>query len=161
MKKIARLIEKALIKIVVLAFVSLVVVQGLMTQDDFRFFMSLGERMEGQTIEFPVSAGERDEKARGLQISSPHALLTLSVKDVSSLPHAWVLVNGQKKAAFNNSELELEIMAGDVVEIDSTYYNFPVEYVIKDCSPNLSYPRKGEIYYTDQGIVMIGKIIVK
>ncbi|NLU48825.1 MAG: hypothetical protein GXX09_00200 [Syntrophomonadaceae bacterium] len=41
-------IEKYLVRAVVLGIVLLVVVQAALTQDPLRFYLSLGERVEGQ-----------------------------------------------------------------------------------------------------------------
>jgi hypothetical protein len=72
-----------------------------------------------------------------------------------------VLVNGQEYASFDTSKVELKVNPQDVVEIDSTAYNFPVEYQVMSRSPNLAYPRQGQVYTANQSMVMVGKIIVK
>jgi len=139
----------------------MVIIQGLMTKDDFRIFLSWSERMEGQSIEFPVNSALEDVENDETQVSSPHARITLSIKDFSTLPKSAVKVNNKIVAYFSSPEVKLDLMAGDVVEIDSTYYNFPICYIVKKVSNNVSYPEKDETYTANKGIVMIGKIIVK
>jgi len=162
LKKFADMVEKYLIRFIVLGLVILVLVQGVMTRDPMRFYLSWEERMEGQSIEFPVSSENKNiEKDLNKQINSPYALITLSIDQFYSLPKSIILVNGEEKASFTNKEINLELMAGDIVEIDSRYYNFPIEYKIEDISDNVAYPEEGKVFTADKSIVMIGKVIVK
>ncbi|ABI68704.1 hypothetical protein [Syntrophomonas wolfei] len=166
MKRFVEKVEKFLIRAIILAVLIIVVVQGAMTQDSWRFYLSLGERMEGQTIEFPVNNFPADSPKNSANpnsqaLESPRAEITLQVEKFSSLPHAIIMVNGEERAKFTNGEVALELNAGDVVEIDTSYYNFPLSFIVKDCSSNLAYPEKGKTFTSNQSIAMIGKIIVK
>lgn len=161
MKRFINRVEKYLIRFIVLGVIALVIIQGLLTDDSMRFYLSLGEKMEGQVIELPDNQQVNPEAATGSAATSPYASLTFSIKEFSSLPRAQVLVNGERKAEFNNSKVNLTVMGGDIIEIDSSAYNFPVEYVIEKGSANLGYPRQGQTFTGNQSIVMIGKIIVK
>ncbi|WP_054696913.1 hypothetical protein [Syntrophomonas palmitatica] len=87
--------------------------------------------------------------------------MTISIDKFSSLPLAKVLVNDKEVKTFKQKEVQVKLMAGDKIEIDSSAYNFPIEYRIKDVSPNLAYPQKDAYFTVDQGIVMLGKVIVK
>ncbi|HCF50709.1 MAG TPA: hypothetical protein DER60_10525 [Syntrophomonas sp.] len=154
-------VERSLIRVIVIALVALVVVQGVMTNDQARFYLSWSERMEGQALnleeeELAAAPGDASQVA-----VSPQALLTLGIKDFNSLPKAKVLVNGKEYGFFNGAQVELKVNPQDVVEIDSTAYNFPVEYQVISRSPNLAYPRQGQAYTANQSMVMVGKIIVK
>lgn len=162
MKKIIEKIEKYLLRLTILVFVALVVAQGLMTDDKMRFYFSLSERLEGQVIEIPATL-EPQENAAIIsdEINSPYALLLLAVEQYSALPKTAVLVNGKEEACFAEREVKLKVMAGDVIEIDSSAYNFPVEYKIKSVSENLVFPVKDQIYTGNHDIVMLGKIVVK
>lgn len=169
MKKYINLVEKYLIRFIVLFLVALVVVQGLMTRDDLRLYLSLGERLEGQYIGQPAinespdpasavqNLGDSDKASR----ESPQAQLTISVERFASLPRAVILVNHHPYREFTEKEMSLELAAGDIVEIDTTFYSFPVSFLIKETSSNVAYPEKNQIYQANQGIVMVGKIIVK
>ena len=163
MRRFIAIIEKYLMRFIVIGFVALVIVQGIMTNDPMRLYLSWGERMEGQSIEFPVSTGEIDQEqnSSSMQVNSPYAILVLSIDKFSSLPNAAILVNGKEIQRFTDNEIRLKLIAGDVVEIDSTQYNFPVEYKVTNISNNLSFPEKGQIFTGNQGMVMIGQIIVK
>lgn len=169
MKKYINLVEKYLIRIIVLFLVALVVVQGVMTRDDLRLYLSLGERLEGQYIGQPAlnkspdsapavqNEGDGEKAVR----ESPQAQLTISIERFASLPKAVILVNHHPYREFTEKEMRLELAAGDIVEIDTTFYSFPVSFLIKETSSNVAYPEKNQIYQANQGIVMVGKIIVK
>lgn len=165
-KKVITRVEKYLIRTIVISLLVIVVVQGIMTHDPLRLYLSWSERMEGQVVEYPVAsnaANSTREKQQPdiLKARSPQAGIILTIEDFSSLPRTIVLVNGSEKARFKNKEVKLLVQAGDVLEIDSRAYNFPVKYKIKNVSANLSFPDQGTVYTANQGIVMIGKIIVK
>ena len=164
MKRIIDKVEKYLIRIIVLSLLVIVVVQGMMTHDPLRLYLSWSERMEGQVIEYPVAGDAKTankNKPETLKTASPQAYLVIETKEFSSLPRSIILVNGNEKARFNDKEVKLLLKANDVVEIDSCAYNFPVTYCIKNSSDNLAFPEKEKLYTANQSIVMIGKIIVK
>ncbi len=162
MKKFIEKVEKHLIRTIALAFIALIIVQGLMTHDDMRLYLSWGERLEGQAIDYPVNSEAQDNGIEEIEdINSPYAMLVLSVDKFSSLPRAVVLVNGKEHASFANNEVKLKLMAGDVVEIDASAYNFPVVFNVEKVSDNLAFPVEDESYVCNHDIVMIGKIVVK
>lgn len=169
MKKYIDLVEKYLIRIIVLFLMALVVVQGMMTRDDLRLYLSLGERLEGQYIgqpalnesQDPTPSARNDNLDQNPVGESPRAQLTISIERFSALPRAVVLVNHHPYREFTEKEMLLELAAGDIVEIDTTFYSFPVSFVIKNTSSNVAYPEKNQVYQANQSIVMVGKIIVK
>lgn len=162
MKKFIEKVEKHLIRSIALVFVAVILVQGLMTQDDMRLYLSWGERLEGQTIEYPVYSNEEEKQEPEMEtLNSPYALLGLSLEEYSSLPRAMVLVNGKEYGSFEDNQVQLKLMAGDVIEIDASYYDFPVKFKVLQASDNLAFPVPGEIYVCNQDVVMIGKIVVK
>lgn len=158
-------VEKYLIRSIVVGLVLMVVVQGLMTQEPWRLYLSWSERMEGQNIEYPASTTKNETGSapenNQVIVQSPQAMITLSLQKFSSLPQASIIVNGESAGSFNEKEVKLQLRGGDVLEIDSTAYNFPVNYHIAGVSDNMAFPKKGTVYTANQSIVMIGKIIVK
>lgn len=161
MRKFANLIEKYLIRSIVLCLVLLVLVQGMMTKDPLRIYLSWGERLEGQIIEYPVNTISDEEEETKQLVESPYALMTIAIEEYSTLPQAKIIINGEEKNDFTKKEVQLKVMAGDVVEIDSRAYNFPIEYHIIKVSDNLSFPERSKSYTAYGTIVMVGKIIVK
>jgi hypothetical protein len=154
-------VEKGLVRFVVLSLLLMVLVQGLMTSDPIRFYLSWGERMEGENIQFPVNMNQEASTSPVEEIKSPQARLAIGVDKYSSLPRAKILVNGQEKYNFADKKVTVEINAGDTIEIDSTAYNFPIDYKVTAVSSNLASPEQGQTYTANQTIVMVGKIIVK
>ncbi len=153
MKNTVNRIERFLIKYIITALMVVVIVQTIMTQEPYRLYLSWGERMEGQSIAYPVNIpANNQQKTPASNIQSPQAFMILSIDKFSSLPRARVLVNDQEAKTFTQKEIRVNLKAGD---------NFPVEYQIKDVSANLSYPEKGACFTVNQGIVMLGKVIVK
>jgi hypothetical protein len=160
LRDIINRVEKGLIRIVTITLLALVVIQGLMTSDPIRFYLSWGERMEGQTIEIPAVT-PIEEKRPEATVESPQATVTISIEKFSSLPKAKLLVNGKEQGKFTQREVRLVLQAGDTLEIDSGAYNFPINFVITDVSANTEFPSAGQTYTANQTIVMVGKIIVK
>lgn len=161
MKRLVERIEKILMRTIILGIILLVVVQGLMTNDPVRFYLSWAERMEGQTLELPAAGQQQIPEEDLTKAESPQAVMILSVSQFSSLPKAKVLINGEEKLVFNDREIEVACQGGDIIEIDCTEYDFPLEFTVKEASENLSYPPPGKIFTANNSIVLIGKIIVK
>ncbi|MDD3364767.1 MAG: hypothetical protein PHZ03_07295 [Syntrophomonas sp.] len=162
MKDFINRVEKSLIRFAIFSLLLMVAIQGLMTADPIRFYLSWGERMEGQNLEFPVSYPQQKNTALVVEeAKSPQTMLTIGVDKYSSLPRAKILINGREKFNFTEKQVKIDIMAGDTVEIDSTAYNFPIDYKIVSVSSNLAFPSSNQTYTANQTIVMVGKVIVK
>lgn len=145
---------------IALSLAAVVLTQGFMTREPFRLYLSWGERLEGQLFEYPAVA-ERPDPTPPAKVESPDAVLTIVIEEYSALPKAVILVNNKERTRFENREVRLEVMAGDTIEIDSTSYDFPINYRINSVSDNLSFPEKDSVYTANHSIVMIGKVIVK
>lgn len=161
MKKFINRVEKGMIRVIIFSLVIMVVVQTMMTREDFRLFLSWGEKLEGQPINYPVSSAKQAEHESASKAESPQALMTLSMDNFASLPKVDVLVNGKKAGTFTDKQVSLQLAAGDVVEIDSRCYDFPITYRINNTSDNVASPTQGSIFTANQSIIMVGKIIVK
>lgn len=160
MKNLINRVEKVLIRLVVFTVLIITVVQGFMTVDPVRFYLSWSERLEGQTIQIPV-AGHREYIPVAEEVSWAQARLAIEAGKFTALPKARILVNGEAKYDFREKKVIIDINAGDTVEIDSTAYNFPIEYEIVEVSSNLAYPERKQTFTANQTMVMVGKIIVK
>lgn len=139
-----------------------------MTRDDFRLYLSLGEKLEGQKLELPVSNNnesanneQKTPQTAASSVKSPQAVVVFSLEKFSSLPKAFILVNDRKVKEFAEKEITLELAAGDTIEIDATAYNFPVSFKVKSLSSNVAFPQINQVFQANQGIVMVGKVIVK
>lgn len=161
-KDLLQRIERGLIRFVVLAVVMMVLVQGFMSVDPIRFYLSWGERMEGEKIQLPVAANRTVTADPDMeQTISPQARLVIETSHFSSLPRARILVNGAERSAFNGKRVSLAVQAGDTVEIDATAYDFPVEFRVTAVSSNLVFPDRSQSYTANRTMVMVGKVVVK
>lgn len=153
--------EKFLIRMVVFSLLLVVVSQGLMTADPIRFYMSWSERMEGENLPAPVAAPKSETAAPTAALESPQALLGITLVQYTSLPEVQVLVNGKARYTFSRSSVLMRVNGGDTIEIDAGHYNYPVSFTITSGSANLAFPATGAVFTANQGIVMVGKVIVK
>ncbi|MGI5921422.1 MAG: hypothetical protein ACOX6I_06770 [Syntrophomonadaceae bacterium] len=161
MKRFVDKVEKALVRIVVLGLVLMVMVQALMTREQYRLFLSWGEQLEGQSINFPVNSTQMDITEPEPVIKNSSSEMSISIVGYSSLPKSIIMVNGYKVGNFADPTISFTINDGDVIEIDSRYYNFPIDYKITGISDNVSYPVKGREYTGNQSIVMVGKVQIE
>jgi hypothetical protein len=161
LKNIINRVEKGLIRFAVLTLLLMVIIQGLMTTDPIRFYLSWGERMEGQAVQLPVSSSQEDSSAVSDPIKSPQAQLTISIDKYSSLPKAKILINGKENYNFTEKQVTIDVKANDSVEIDSRAYNFPINYKITASSSNLASPKQGQTLTANQTMVKLDEVIVK
>ncbi len=155
-------IGKKLLHVLIFGLVSLVLVQGLMTEDRFRFYLSLGERLEGQKV--PVSTAMFSDEDLIEEIpcstSSPGSF-SLSLQSYSSLEKARLLINGQEIGRMSSNRIELYVTSGDVIEIDTLAYDHPVTLKVTNVTPNLTFPQEGMLFTSHQALSMLGKIQVR
>ncbi|MDR1616714.1 MAG: hypothetical protein LBR98_06855 [Syntrophomonadaceae bacterium] len=154
-------VEKVVLHIVIWGIMLLVGVQGLMAYEPYRLFLSWGERMEGEPLPAPAAQTPIAQEAVHTEAAQPTADLVIAVKQYSSLPKALVLVNGEKAGNFTGNEFFLRVKPSDTVEIDASYYNFPITFAVGSVSDNLSFPKTGQTFQTYQSTVMLGKVILK
>ncbi len=160
MKKFIDTVEKYLIRLAALSMIILVLVQGLMTSDSMRFYLSWGERMEGQRLDLPVNSSVRDAEENAGD-SSKKGFIIISTGKYASLPLAAVIVNGKVQVQLEQQKTKIEVTAGDKLQIDSRNYRFPINYEISAASANIAFPGRGQIVSAQQSVVTIGKVIVK
>ncbi|MGE5397106.1 MAG: hypothetical protein ACM3MK_06160 [Chitinophagales bacterium] len=160
--KVMNLIEKYLLRFLVLGLVLLVVVQGLMTRDTFRFYLSLDERLEGHKIDVPIAAWHESIQENEEQtVTSSMGSLKIIVKDYSTLGKARVLINDENMGSFSGGSVKLHVVSGDVIEVDTSAYQRPIVFKIEKTTANLTFPTPGLEVTSNQGITMVGKAIVK
>lgn len=154
-------IGKSLMRLTIIGLVALVVIQGLMTRDSIRFYLSLGEQWEGKPLATPVSAVKDSPRTTIPTVQSAVGTIDVVLTDYAALPEVKVLVNGETAAVFKGRRVRLRVVPGDVVEVDATSYTKPVRFRIEKISQNLEFPRAGMEYTAKQSIVMVGRVIGK
>jgi len=155
-------IGRRLVRFLIFGLVSLVVVQGLMTRDNIRFYLSLGERLEGERVAVPTAALDASDQAAEVpcSISSPGSF-TLMLQDYSRLEKVKILVNGQEMGSMALGRVKLYVTSGDVVELDTRAYEHPVTFKVTNVTPNLAFPLEGMTFTSQQSLSMLGKIRVR
>lgn len=151
-------IERYIIRSAVFVLVLLVLVQGLMTNDSIRFYLSLGEHLEGKKVEVPA-ASIKDRSADLQKASSPGiGSITIEVVDYTGLDQALLLINGHKAGDFSEGRLTAAVASGDVLEIDATRYSHPIQFRVETVSSGIKFPTQGQMTETDRSMALIGKI---
>jgi len=149
--------EKILVRTVILGFVLLVVTQSMLTSDSMRFYLSWSERLEGQPFQewSNPSARVLDKE------SALFAHLTIELKDFSSLSKAKLLINGQETSDFRDKKITVKVYPDDVISIDGSFYNRPLEFKVSEASPNISNPTPNQIIKTNSTVESFGKVKFK
>ncbi len=159
--KIMDEIGKRLVRFLIFGLVALVVVQGLMTNDNIRFYLSLGERLEGQEVTVPTAlTTDPGEEEIPCSTSSPGSFY-LELQDYTSLDKVRILVNGQEMGRMSENRVKLYVTSGDVIEIDTREYHDPITLKITSVTSNLAFPEDGMTFTSQQAITMLGKVAVK
>ncbi|MGE5423059.1 MAG: hypothetical protein ACM3QW_07330 [Ignavibacteriales bacterium] len=152
-------VEKYLIRLVVFGLIALVTVQGAMTSDSIKFYLSLGEHLEGKNVEAPAAAV--DDLSAYTMLNSDVASITIDTVDYTSLNKAFLVVNGHRQGNFSEGRLTTDVSSGDVIEIDTSWYSHPVQFKVVRTSSNLRFPSEGFSITADQSMTVIGKTILK
>jgi hypothetical protein len=149
--------EKILLRILVFCFIALIVAQSLLTSDPMRFYLSWAERIEGEPLqEWSGSSSSVVDSQSGL-----FAHVTLELKDYSSLAKANLLVNQKKVADFRQKQITIRILPGDIIEIDGSFYNQPINFEITKISPNIIESSFQKQIRTNSNVVLVGKVEFK
>jgi len=155
-------IGKRAVRMLIFSFVALIIVQGLMTNDGIRFYLSLGERLEGQVALVETAAVTEADAITEIPCStSSPGYICLELQDYTHLDRVRILINGREVERMSSSRVKLYVTAGDVLEIDTTAYNHPITLKITGASSNLAFPQEGMTFTSHQAVTMVGKIMVK
>ncbi len=144
--------EKWLIRLVAVSLVALVAAQALMTQDPFRFYLSFAERLQAEKLADspwvqPAVAPAKDTGS-----------ITLELTNYSSLEKALVLVNGQVAGDFREKRITIPVQAGDTVEVDGSYYQYPLSILVQQVSDNIASPKAKQVIKVERSRARIGQI---
>ncbi|NLB18326.1 MAG: hypothetical protein GX825_06275, partial [Syntrophomonadaceae bacterium] len=94
------------------------------------------------------------------EISSPESF-ELVLRDYTSLDKAKILINGRIIGSMLEGRIKLYVTAGDVIEMDTRSYPYPVSIEIVNVSTNLSFPQEGTVFTSKEAMLLLGKIVVK
>jgi hypothetical protein len=148
--------ERHLRRWVVISLVLLVVVQGLMTNDNIRYFLSIGERMEGSKI--AVTASSTADKQLSSGTVPAGGSLELVKADGKPARDALVLINGKPAARFDSPQVLLQVEPGDEIKIDTRSYQEPITFRVGKISPDLDFPLPTMTFTCRQEVLDLGRI---
>jgi len=157
-------LEAIVRRLAIMLAVVLVLVQGAMLNDDIRYRLSIGEQLEGRPVteqSHQAVQAASDSVLTGEEMVSPWAEIELEMMQFTSLPRAMVLVNGQWAGNFIEPKLRLRVLAADDIEIDTSSYEFPVQFQIKRVSVNVVQTSTGDVLRSSGGRIYVGKVMVK
>jgi hypothetical protein len=140
-------LERVLIRLVVAAAIIVMVAQALLT----------GNPVKEATA--PVAAPDRQQpylkNSAGI-LQSP--VVTLQLKNYSTLPLARVLVNGESRGEFRDRYVTVFVREGDVLEVDGTRYNRPLDIEVLDVSREVVLPPAGTRIRVEGNISSLGQV---
>lgn len=143
--------ERLLVYMVVLCAVLLVVTQSFVAGDPMR-------KMIGYVDLDNINLGDvaiAPHAAQNVMAGEP--VMTLLLKEYSSLPKMYLLVNGEPAGGFDDRYLTFQVQDGDLLELDASFYNHQVEVEVVTASENIIFPKKKEIVVIN-GIHTLGKV---
>jgi hypothetical protein len=154
--------ERILLRFAALSLAVLALAQGAASLGPWRWSMNWAERMGA----VPVArleprrpdVGWYEEAASFLP---DECFVVFGAAPFSALPHSRIVVNGVPRATFAGSAATVAVAPGDRLEIDSSYYRFPVRYEVLAVSGPLAFPAAGQFYPAQQNIVIVGQIVVQ
>lgn len=119
--KLSGFFERILVRVTLMGLVLMVASQLILT----------GSTTSMLDFSLPNSLDiEQAEMTLGQNFDT-HSKISIVLVDYSSLGKAIVLVNGKKKADFSERRVTLKIYPGDLVEIDTTFYTYPIAFKIE------------------------------
>lgn len=93
-------------------------------------------------------------------LNLPKGTVEIFIENYSKYKHIAILKNGTEiKNIFpEDNSITLEVFEGDVIEIDTTYYNDPINIKINKISKNIEIPSLGEEHTSSKNIVYLFKV---
>ncbi|ATW24097.1 hypothetical protein [Candidatus Formimonas warabiya] len=149
--------EKILLRVIIVGFVALVVVQSMLTSDSMRFYLSWAERLEGQPLQEWSNPSARVMESE----STVFAYLTVELADFSSLAKARILINGTEVADFRNKQVTIKVYPDDLIEIDGSFYDRRLKFEIIGVSDSIGEPTLHQVIQTYRSVTSLGKVKFK
>ena len=148
-------VEKTIFSIVVISFATLSFVQVLLTKESWRNYLNFASRLESHQI---VIAEDQTNAMFASGNLKDAGGVTLELQGYYSLPKAYVLVNGREVKNFTSGKVAFTVRAGDIVEIDGTYYSKPFQVNVTKVTDNLAMPGENAILSVNGDIVSLPEL---
>jgi len=85
-------------------------------------------------------------------------VVTLELKNYTSLPRAVVLVNGEPRAVFGERYVTVPVTEGDLLEVDGSFYTHPLVVEVLDVSRGVAAPPAGRTVEVDGSVAALGRV---
>lgn len=143
---------------VIFLTVAAVVLQGIVTVRPLLLFAGWAELLSDEPYGAQPTLSVPEQTEMAAKGENGAVQLTLALQDIASLPHCRVLVNGQEAGCFEERQVSLALAAGDLIEVDTTWYDFPVAFEIVNGAENLLGLNAASPLCVQRGIGWLGKI---
>ena len=70
-------------------------------------------------------------------------------------------MNGPKRCYMDQREQLIEVQAGDILSLDTSFYYYHVHISIEQSFSELARPQMGQHYSSENVLVLIGEVMVK
>jgi|GEM_PF-1600899 len=131
---------------VMAGFLTVIITQVLMLNDNIRVFLNSTEKIEGININTYLSKD---------------GTLKLELVNMEKAPNAYVLINGDPKYSFKNKSVDISIKQGELIEIDGTKYKQTLYIKVADSSDNVIEPQRTAVVKVNGDIEVVGRVRLK
>jgi hypothetical protein len=131
---------------VMAGFLTVIITQVLMLNDNIRVFLNSTEKIEGININTYLSKD---------------GTLKLELVNMEKAPSAYVLINGDPKYSFKNKSVDISIKHGELIEIDGTKYKQTLYIKVADSSDNVIEPQRTAVVKVNGDIEVVGRVRLK
>ncbi|MCR1898060.1 hypothetical protein NSA47_03525 [Irregularibacter muris] len=144
LKNPSTIIENALLRLSILGLLSLVLVQFSLSNNSIKSII------------------QNNNEAIAVKESSSYmvkGIVEVEIEKYEQYEKVVFLKNGEaiQDLAIDNNIIKLEVYDGDVIELDTTNYDIPINIKIKNTSENVEIPDKSDTYKSDGNIVYLFK----
>ncbi|AGB18966.1 hypothetical protein [Thermoanaerobacterium thermosaccharolyticum] len=131
---------------VIAGFLTVIITQVLMLNDNIRVFLNSTEKIEGININTYLSKD---------------GTLKLELVNMEKAQNAYVLINGDPKYSFKNKSVDISIKQGELIEIDGTKYKQTLYIKVADSSDNVIEPQRTAVVKVNGDIEVVGRVRLK
>lgn len=154
MGKFLRKLERFFVNLIVICLIFIISSQLIMKND------TAWQRFEDLRITFrELISPEKEEVVQVNTLDQQQeGVIVIHLIPEVSLPQVWVLKNGKKDTNFSSGYAICRVNEGDLLTIDSSYYDDALWYKITSLSSTIESLEIGDLYRTSGDTTSIGII---
>lgn len=158
--------EKPLLYLAALCVVFLFLTQAMLVKDQTRRYLSVVDRLEGESIVLGTPAAGGDQVtvtdhfpvANLLATQRQHKVFLVRMLIPARSSEVFVLVNGSRAGDFQKGELALTVYEGDYLEIDAQMLSVSGRFVLKVQEAGVVSPEDGLLLEGKGQVIPIGMV---